>query len=240
MDRELKQLIDKDSDLMIDFRNKATGTFRHCDSVASLVDSICEELDYLNRDELYVAAKLHDIGKSVMPHMFSENQKKDENIHDSLDTDISFLYLSKHVSDSLLILLQYNEIPRKVLEYISQHHGNTPIKSICKTEDDYKKYRYQSVPPKSVEACVLMICDVVEAATRAFFTSNKLKDIKETITKLIDSLVEDKQLDYLKIGELRVIRKVLIKEIGNLYHKRVDYNNDDVISNDEVDTDSTS
>ena len=234
IDIEIKKLIDNESDLMVRFKEIAPGTFRHCESVASLVDAVCSELDYVNRDDLYVAAKLHDIGKILNPYYFCENQTKDKNIHNDLDRDDSYQFISRHVSDSLLILLQYNEINRKILEYISQHHGNSPIRSICKSSSDFEKYRYNAFPPQTVEACILMICDVVEAATRAFFTKGKLKNIKKTVIDLIDTLVEDKQLDYLRIGELRIIRRVLISELGNLYHKRIEYDDSEKKTSDST------
>ena len=223
LEPDVKALLEPDSELMEMFKDKAPGTFRHCDSVAQLTDAVCGHLQSIKRDILFPAAKLHDIGKICNPEFFAENQPKDSNIHDDLDVEVSFQYLSRHVSDSLMILLQYPCISREVLEVISQHHGNSPIRSICGDNLDCDKFRYIGKPPQSLEACTLMICDVVEAATRALFTKGKLNDIKQTVTQLIDVLVEDKQLDYLRIGELRVIRKVLCDEVGNLYHKRVDY-----------------
>lgn len=222
MDKELKNLLDSDSEFMENFKSAAPGTYRHCDNVAQLCDAVCDKITYINRDVLYPAAKLHDIGKIFKPQYFCENQK-DSNPHDTLTPKESYEILSRHVADGLLILIQEPCIPRKVLEVISQHHGNSAIKSICKTEEDLKFFRYRSCPPKTIEACTLMICDVIEATTRALFTKNKLDNIKQIIDEKINQLVDDVQLDALKIGELRQIKEVLIDEIENLYHKRIDY-----------------
>ena len=219
---ELKSFIDIESQFMRDFQKKAPGTYRHCDTVAQLVDSVCNELPHLNRDALYPAAMLHDVGKTLNPEYFCENQPKGENIHDELDPSVSYQFISRHVSDSLMLLIQHTCVPRLVLEIISQHHGNSAIKSLCR-DSKAPPFRYAGKPPQTPEACVLMLCDSIEAAARSKFTNNKLDDIDHLVKAITEDRIEDKQLDNLKIGELRVIREVLIKEIGKMYHKRVEY-----------------
>jgi membrane-associated HD superfamily phosphohydrolase len=68
-----------------------------------------------------------------------------------------------------------------------------------------------------------MCADIVESATRSIYNSDKLDNPKEVVTKLLDNLIDDTQLDVLKLGELRIIKKVLISEIKDIYHKRLDY-----------------
>jgi membrane-associated HD superfamily phosphohydrolase len=72
-----------------------------------------------------------------------------------------------------------------------------------------------------------MICDVVESACRSVSNTEKEVDFKSTIERLINSLIDDEQLDVLTIGHIRVIKKILIKEIESIYHKRVSYKVDD-------------
>ena len=231
MDRDLKALVEPDSAFMKRFRDTAPGTYKHCESVASLVDAVAGHLD-IDRDNLYVAAKIHDIGKICNPDFFCENQQSDENVHDKLTPELSFQFLSRHVSDGLLLLLQEPCIPRRVLELVSQHHGNSVIKSICKDNDIQDKFRYRASPPKSVEACVLMMCDVAEAATKSLFSQGKLDDIYVIVTKLVDDLIDDKQLDFMRIGEARVTKMVIVEELKSFYHKRIDYED----SHDTTDT----
>ena len=64
---ELKALLDSESELMRLFREKAPGTLRHCESVAHLTDAVCVNVASLDRDILFPAAKLHDIGKIINP-----------------------------------------------------------------------------------------------------------------------------------------------------------------------------
>jgi len=210
------------------FKDIAPGTYRHCCNVAQLCEPVAKELA-INSDTLILAATLHDIGKCTCPINFIENQVDDNNPHDKLDPAISFQLLSRHLSDSVLKLIQMNA-PIEVIRIVSEHHGNTLIKSIfTKAKEVYKgnaveeHYKYKSAKPSSVESCVLMCCDVVESACRALSNAGKLKDYKSTVEKLMLVMSEEEQIDILSLGQLRTIKKVLSAEIGAIYHKRVDY-----------------
>lgn len=226
-------------DLLEKFKKTAPGSYKHCDAVTELCNSICDELPEVNRDNLILAAKFHDIGKIFNPLYFTENQIDNKNIHDVLDPDISFQLISRHVSDSIAILIEYDEFPRECLKIISQHHGDSCIKSLVnklkgKNKDKCKdEFRYNFNKPQSIEASILMICDVIEAATRSMFSSNKLDDIPKIVENLIQNLIEDYQIDNLTIGQLRIIKKVLIEMITNTYHSRIDYTGDEDIEKND-------
>jgi putative nucleotidyltransferase with HDIG domain len=232
MNDELKELLSIDSSLMEIFKEKAAGTFRHCQNVANLCEAVATEMD-VDIDALVIAAKLHDIGKTNNPSYFSENQPSDTNPHNDLDPSISYQYISRHVSDSVLKLVQIQHIPRNVIVIVSEHHGDCIIGAIYnKAKKLYNgatvpdNFRYKNRKPSKVESAILMICDVVESACRSLYNSNNLKDIKETIDRLVNNLIDDEQLDILTIGHLRTIRKILYKEIESTFHKRVDYENE--------------
>jgi putative nucleotidyltransferase with HDIG domain len=229
MGQELKDILDGSSPLMENFKDKTPGTYRHCQNVAALCESISSELS-LDAETLVAAAKLHDIGKSNNPIWFSENQPDSTNPHDDAEPLVSYQYISRHISDSCLKLVQIPEIPRDVITCVSEHHGDTVIKSIYlaakkiyngSTNED--QYRYKNRKPSTIESAVLMMSDVVESACRAMDQKDKLKDHKKVINTLIDKLIADEQLDILTIGHVRIIKKILYKEIDSIYHKRVDY-----------------
>lgn len=228
---DVKDLIDSSSILMERFKDVCPGTYRHCQNTAQFVETIAKELD-LNVQNLVVAATLHDIGKCNNPSYFIENQVDNKNPHDDLDPPVSFQYISRHVSDSVLRLVQA-EVPTEIVRLVSEHHGDSIIRSIhVKAKEKYngktveEHYRYKSCKPSSVEACILMICDVVESACRALHNAGKLTDYRETINNLIFNLTEDTQIDILTLGELRIIQNVLVKEVTSLYHKRLEYKDD--------------
>ena len=184
---------------------------------------------HLNTDALILAATLHDIGKCMCPTNFIENQVDDTNPHDKLDPAISYQLISRHLSDSTLKLVQLGA-PSEVIRLVSEHHGNSTVKSIyTKAKELYKgnaveeHYKYRSSKPTSVEACVLMCCDVVESACRALFNAGKLKDHKTTVDKLIQTISEEEQIDILSLGQLRVLKRILAAETSSIYHKRLEY-----------------
>jgi len=219
---DIKDIISGDSPILDRFKNVAPGTNRHCVNVSLLCEAIGKEVK-MNQEDLFVAARLHDIGKCNNPLYFSENQDEN-NIHDDLEPEISYQYISRHVSDGVLKLIQLG-FSCDIAKIVSEHHGNTVLGAIASKDKkgDVDKYRYKSNKPSSKEACILMICDVIESATRSMADSGKLNDVKKVVDTLIEKLVSDEQLDIMKIGELRVIKDILVRETESVYHKRVDY-----------------
>jgi cyclic-di-AMP phosphodiesterase PgpH len=222
-----KKWMDQSYPLLDKFRTLASGTFKHCQNVSLMCETVAVELD-LNVDVLKLAAMYHDIGKINNPLYFSENQD-DNNIHDKLDPVISHLIITRHVGDSILYLLQIPEMPSEVIQIVSQHHGDTVVQAFynkaCKeknvTED---KFRYKCSKALTDEALILMICDSVEATARSLYNSTNGEDfISDALDKTITRLMNDQQLDNMKIGTLNLTKKILTKELESIYHKRVSY-----------------
>jgi cyclic-di-AMP phosphodiesterase PgpH len=228
----LKSIINNDYPLVSKFRELAPGTYKHSQNVMGFCESISSELS-LDIDLMRASALYHDIGKMNNPEAFGENQNGEGNMHDELDPMVSYNIITRHVGDSVLILLQIPEIPIKLLEIVSQHHGNTVLryfykKSNSKLDDSY---RYKCIPPQSIEAAVLMICDGVEATSKGLYNSGEMvssDDRRNVVDVTIKRLVEDDQLDEMRVGELKVIKKVLYKELDSLYHKREVYGDEKV------------
>ena len=223
----IKSILDGDDPILDVFKNVAPGTDRHCINVSLLCESVGKSIENVDLENLVAAARIHDIGKCNNPQYFSENQDK-ENIHDRLEPDVSYQYISRHIADGVLALIQM-DCPREVIKIVSEHHGDTVIGAIhAKTTDISEDFfRYKSSKPTTKEACVLMICDVVESAARAYFTAGKLDDEMGLVDKLLSRLIDDEQLDILTIGEIRAIKRALVKEIRAIYHKRVEYGDED-------------
>lgn len=213
--------------LLDKFRELAPGTYKHCQNVSNICESIAIELD-LNVDLIKCSALFHDVGKITNPSFFSENQSNGVNPHDNLDPYISYQIITRHVGDSVLYLLQIEDIPQEVIKIVSQHHGNTILNAFynkCSNDEPEDKYRYKCSKPTSTEAAILMIVDSIEATSRSIFNSGETEDkfIKEAINSTIERLVDDGQLDNMKIGTLKVVKKILFKELESIYHKRVTY-----------------
>jgi cyclic-di-AMP phosphodiesterase PgpH len=168
----------------------------------------------------------HDVGKISFPEAFYENQNGSGNMHDNLDPMVSFHLLTKHVSDSALILVQLPDFPYELIKPITQHHGNTILKSLANkvpsVEEDMFRYRNTS-SPTTLEAAILMICDSTEATIRSKEHDGNIdvEDIRSIIRHNIDRLESDDQLDEIKLGDLKKIKKALQRDLESKYHKRI-------------------
>lgn len=223
----LNQLLDSSYPLLQKFRDACPGTFKHSQAISSMVEGICTSLG-LRTTFMKVAALYHDIGKMFNPKYFTENQLEDENPHDDLDPKISYQIISRHVSDTSLILLNDENFPRDLIEIASQHHGNSIMKYFFdKSGSDVEDhYRYKTNRPKCVESAILMICDCIEARSKSEIQSaNRALDPDELIEDTINSLLSDGQLDdvVMRLGDLQKIKEALAKELEGTYQKRVDY-----------------
>jgi putative nucleotidyltransferase with HDIG domain len=237
---DIDSILKGDDPILETFKGIAPGSDRHCINVSLLCEAVCKVIDNINVNNLIAAARVHDIGKCNNPSYFSENQDE-TNIHDELDPLVSYQYISRHVADGVLKLVQL-EIPCEIIKIVSEHHGDSVISAIySKAKTSRKKgkgsdpefYRYKSSKPTSIESCILMICDVVESATRSLYNAGKLDDAKSIIDNLINKLIDDEQIDILTLGHIRVIKKILLKEVESIYHKRVDYEDEeDELSNE--------
>jgi len=221
----LNLLLDSKYPLLQEFRGACPGTFKHSQSLMSMIEGISLALD-LDGDKMKVAALYHDVGKTFSPKYFSENQLENENPHDDLKPEVSYQILTRHVSDSVMVLVNNPDFPREIIEIISQHHGTTVLryffdKSNKTKEDDF---RYKTTKPTCIESMVLMVCDAIEATSRALAQAGKF-DPNKVINETLQRLIDDGQLDdvTMKLGDLKKIKHALAKELEGVYQKRVDY-----------------
>lgn len=220
----LSFLLDSKYPLLQEFRDACPGTFKHSQSLMSMIEGVSLALD-LPEDKMKVAALYHDVGKTFSPKYFSENQLENENPHDDLDSTMSYQIITRHVSDSVMVLLNNPDFPREIIEIISQHHGTTVLRYFCdkaKGKDD--DYRYKTTKPTTIESMVLMVCDAIEAMSRALAQAGKF-DPNKVINETLQRLIDDGQLDdvTMKLGDLKKIKSALAKELEGVYQKRVDY-----------------
>jgi len=223
-----KDLLESSYPLLQKFREACPGTFKHSQALSGMVEGISIALG-LDATFMKVAAMYHDVGKMFNPKYFTENQLEDENPHDKLDPLISYQIISRHVSDTTLILLEDINFPRDLIKIASEHHGTSVLKYFFeKSKRDVEDhYRYKAEKPKCVESAILMICDCIEARSRSEIQSGKGKfDPTNVIEDTINSLLSDGQLDdvVMRLGDLQKIKDALAKDLEGTFQKRVDYN----------------
>lgn len=221
-------VLDSNYPLMILMREKAPGTLMHSKNISLMLETIGAELK-LDVLKLRIASHFHDIGKTVNPRYFTENQADDDgNPHDTLDPLLSTRIITAHVGDTTQILINDPNIPRDVVQWCSQHHGTSVLKSFALKSDSQNsnQFRYKCSKPRTVESMLLMLCDHLEARCRSLNQVNKLNDVSELVELVFKELLEDEQLDEVslpKLGDLRRIKELIKRELKGQYHKRVDY-----------------
>ena len=223
--KELQALLDSTYPLLQKFREICPGTYKHSQAVSSIIEGVALSLG-LNVLKMKVMAQYHDVGKMFAPKYFTENQIEEDNPHDKITPTISHSIITRHVSDSVAILINDHNFPRDIIEIISQHHGTSVLqyffdKSGKGVEDTF---RYKTAKPTCIESAVLMICDRIEATSRSMIQSNKFDPIV-VIEKTINSLIDDGQLDevMMRLGNLKKIKESLVKELEGTFQKRIDY-----------------
>jgi len=222
---ELKKYLDSDYPLLDRFKTAAPGTFRHSQNISVIAEAIASDLG-LDSTFMKVCATYHDVGKMLNPKYFTENQNGDGNPHDSLEPHISYQLITRHVSDSIMILISQTDMPREVLEVISEHHGDTIVRSLMKKSSSSNEdaFRYRCPKPSSEYSSILMIVDAVEATAKSIADKLVTPEAKVKVVKdTIDRLREDRQLDEMKVGTLRKVQNRLIRELDGIYHTRLDY-----------------
>jgi cyclic-di-AMP phosphodiesterase PgpH len=105
-----------DHPLMKDLLTKAPGTYQHSMTVAHLAQAASEEI---GADTLLVriGAYYHDIGKTIDPRRFVENQFGGPNPHENLSPEKSARIITNHVVNGMR-LAREARLPEVILEFI--------------------------------------------------------------------------------------------------------------------------
>ena len=208
---------------------KAPGTYHHSILVSNMAE---EAAGRIGADALLarVGAYYHDIGKTLRPYFFVDNQMGGVNVHESLDSRTSAQIIISHVTDGLDLAKKYR-LPNKVRDFISQHQGTGVATYFYRqalesegdsvNEDDF---RYPGPKPQTKEIAIVMLADSCEAAVRAE-RPDSLEGIEELVRKVIASKMSDRQLDEcdLTLRDLDQVRGAFVKILQGVFHPRVKY-----------------
>ncbi len=125
-DITLLELTDFNHPLLRLMQLEAPGSYHHSLVVAQLAENAANAIG-ANPLAARVCALFHDIGKTVKPEYFSENQRDGVNPHDDANPSLSALIIKAHVKDGVDLALKH-KLPRQVIDVIQQHHGTTLIR----------------------------------------------------------------------------------------------------------------
>ena len=212
--------------LMLD----APGTYHHSMVVGSLVEAAAAEIG-ANPILAKVCGYYHDIGKLKQPLYFIENQTDGRNKHDKLAPSMSALILIAHVKNGVEIAREH-KLGQVIIDTTQQHHGTSLISyfyekaRIVKGEDavNIDDFRYPGPRPQTREAGLVMLADVVEAASRTLANPTPSR-IQGLVQNLINKVFSDGQLDYceLTLKDLHRIAKSFNKILNGIHHHRIEY-----------------
>ena len=207
---------------------EAPGTYHHSIIVANLADAAASAIG-ANALLARVGAYYHDVGKLKRPLYFKENQIGD-NPHDRTDPRVSAAILTAHPRDGMQ-MAQKEHLPMEILEMIQQHHGDSPVlyfydkaKKLYGEDIDISAFRYEGPRPARRETAVVMLADVVEAATRSM-PSHEPQKIEQLIRKLLRDKMTDGQLDksQLTFHDLDIIADAFYTVLSGVFHERIEY-----------------
>ncbi len=230
---QLIEISRPDFPLLQFFLRNAPGTYQHSLQVANLAEQAAETI---GADALLtrVSALFHDVGKSINPLFFVENQPQDQvNTHEDLAPLESAEAIISHVNDGIL-LAHKHRLPRRIDDFILEHHGtmltryqyNQALEAAGGDESkvDKEMFRYPGPRPRSRETALLMLADGSEARARA-----ERPEDEEAIRKIVRSTIEvaqkQGQLDetQLTLRDLSSITDVFVNILRGTHHPRISY-----------------
>lgn len=206
----------------------APGTFHHSIQVSNLAEKVADSIG-ANSLLVRVMALYHDIGKTMRPEYFTENQKQGVNPHNNLDPLQSAKIIVGHVEQGAALAKDY-KIPEVVAAGIREHHGTTLIQYFyAKAMDtgisvDQDDFRYNGPKPQSKETAILMLADIIEATSRSMADQNA-DALADMIHKTIQGRFNEGQFSEcdLSIRELFKLEKAFLHSLDGTYHTRVKY-----------------
>jgi putative nucleotidyltransferase with HDIG domain len=218
--------------LLNELLRQSPGTYHHTLMVANLAEQAAERIG-ANSLLTRVGAFYHDVGKTVRPYMFVENQVEGSNVHDQLNPRTSAEIIISHVTDGMKLAKRYR-LPTRVRAFIPEHHGTMRVsllyqKAIEQSPQgaasvDEAAFRYPGPRPQSKETALLMLADGCEAAVRATRPDSP-EEVNEIVQKVIADRIAWGQLDEcpLTLADLNIARESFVATLQGMFHPRLLY-----------------
>ncbi|MCH8475405.1 MAG: HDIG domain-containing protein [Opitutales bacterium] len=239
-DISLLELSDTNHPLLKKLQIVAPGSYHHSLMVANLSENAAQSIG-ANGLLCRVCALFHDIGKTVKPEYFIENQQNGINPHLDRNPSFSALIIKSHVKEGVDMALDYR-LPKVIIDVIKQHHGTSLIQyfyHLAKTQGAPEEeaeagkqvseatYRYDGPKPHFRESAIILMADSIEAASRSLKKVNP-QAIDELIEKIVQDRINDDQFDEcpLTFAEIAEIQRSFSRTLLNMFHSRIEYPDD--------------
>lgn len=220
---------------------EAPGTYHHSLLVSNLAERAAVEI---GADALLarVGAFYHDVGKTLHPYFFIENQMDQPNIHSKLPPDVSAQMIAAHVTDGVK-LAQHYKLPSSIQDIIWQHHGTRLIGFFLSQERaqspggkpiDESKFHYPGPKPQTREAALIMLADAVEAAARAS-NAPSIDEVEKIVDHIFQERIAEGELSECDVSlkDMSKAREAFLIVLRGLFHRRIDYPSVAVVSDAE-------
>ena len=237
-DIQLLELANLDQPILRRLMIEAPGTYHHSVVVGSMVEAAASEIG-ANPLLAKVSGYYHDIGKIRKPMYFIENQTSGLNKHDKLAPSMSSLILISHVRDGVEMAKKH-KLGQVIIDTIKQSHGTSLISFFYEKASQLKgadalnidDFRYPGPKPQTKEAGLVMLADIVEAASRVLANPTPSR-IQGLVQHLINRVFSDGQLDdcELTLKDLNNIAKSFNKILYGIHHHRIEYPEKALVNN---------
>jgi putative nucleotidyltransferase with HDIG domain len=225
---QLMELSQLNAPLLRRLQDEAPGTFHHSILVGNLAERAA---DLVGADPLLtrVGCYYHDIGKTLQPGMYIENQLNAEAPHDDMTPEESAAVIMQHVIGGVA-LARHERLPARVQAFIPEHHGTRLVayfyrKAAEKDPDiDPAAFTYAGPKPQSKETAIVMLADSTEATVRS--ASERSGDqISDMVDAVIAERLSEGQLDDsdLTLRDIRTIAESFKATLRAVYHPRIAY-----------------
>jgi hypothetical protein len=229
-DIKLLELANLDRPILRRLMIEAPGTYHHSVIVGSMVEAAATDIG-ANPLLAKVCGYYHDIGKIEKPLYFIENQPVSLNKHNKLAPSMSKRILVSHVKEGVRIAKE-NRLGQPIIDAIIQHHGTSVISFFYEKAKKLKgdqavsidDFRYPGPRPQTKEAGLVMLADMLEAASRTL-TNPTPSRIQGLVQRLINKAFSEGQLDQceLTLNDLHNIAKSFNKILNGIHHHRIEY-----------------
>ncbi len=235
----LAELSDLDHPLLKELSLKAPGTLQHSLQVANLAEAAAKAIgaqDLLVK----VGALYHDVGKTLKPHYFIENQSG-TNPHDQLSYLDSAKTIIEHVTEGVK-MGQQKKLPKVIIDFIKTHHGTTAVEYFYRLHcqntvevrnpdsigkggaNDLSQFQYSGPRPRTREEVILMLADSLEATSKSLKekTNESIDELVERIVteKVAHGQLQDSEITFKELEMCKVSFKTTLKSIN---HVRIEY-----------------
>lgn len=230
---KLLELADLNADIFKEMLMKAPGTYNHSLIVSTMAETACKDIQ-ANYLLARVGAFYHDIGKINDSGMYIENKVTDPRAIKMTPRQYSSLIIS-HVEKGVAAA-RSQALPESVIDFIREHHGQTIMTffyhqaleeaSLSGKTGEIKKnhFQYPGPKPQTKETAVVMLADVIEAASRSLHEPDAAK-LEGLVRKIIYNRLNegDLELSDLSMTDLNTIERSFLKILKGIFHSRIEY-----------------